>query len=34
MGGGHTPSIANFNPQPAWKSIRQWLEAMQVIAAA
>jgi hypothetical protein len=29
-----TPSIANLKPQCAWKSIRQWLEAMQLIAAA
>ena len=29
-----TPSIANSKPQPTWKSIRQWLEAMQLIAAA
>jgi hypothetical protein len=29
-----TPSITNCKPQLAWKSIHQWLEAMQVIAAA
>jgi hypothetical protein len=29
-----TPSIANLKPQPAWKSIRQWLDAMQQIYAA
>jgi hypothetical protein len=29
-----TPSIANSNTQPAWKAIRQWLEAMKLIAAA
>jgi hypothetical protein len=29
-----TPSITNFKPQPAWRTIRQWLEAMQLIAAA
>ncbi len=27
-------TIANLKPQAAWKSIRQWLEAMQAIAAA
>jgi hypothetical protein len=25
-----SPSIANFKPQPAWRAIRQWLEAMQL----
>jgi len=29
-----TASIGNFKPQLAWKSIRQWLEAMQLIPAA
>jgi hypothetical protein len=29
-----TPSIANSKPQPAWRAIRQWLETMQLIAAA
>jgi hypothetical protein len=28
------PSITNFKPQAAWKSIRHWLEAMQIIPAA
>ena len=32
--GWYTPSIANFKPQLAWKSIRQWLEKMQLILAA
>ena len=32
--GRNTPSIANFKPQAAWRSIRQWLDAMQLIAAA
>jgi hypothetical protein len=31
---GALPSIANFKPQLAWKSIRQWLEKMQLILAA
>ena len=25
-----TPSIANSKPQPAWRAIRQWIEAMQL----
>jgi hypothetical protein len=29
-----TPSIANFKPQSVWRSIRQWLEAVQLIQAA
>jgi hypothetical protein len=28
------PSIANFKPPPAWRSIRQGLEVMQPIRAA
>jgi hypothetical protein len=31
---GFTPSIANFKPQPAWRSIRQWLEGMQLVRPA
>jgi hypothetical protein len=31
---GYTPSIANLKPRTVWKSVRQWLEAMQQIPAA
>ena len=28
------PFDREFKPQPAWKAIRQWLGAMQLIGAA